>query len=163
MAVLIVVLLIAIVVVLIRGNTGNPLNHAKVATADYIDASGNTGQRAYISVNKNALTKVTEKQFASFYEKTVSGSEYALFTIACDDGTGIVFLSSPQSNADGTTTIAAYGYLNEHGEVTESFGQILLDGGKYNSLSLKSDFILPLHELIVGGKDGFVPCGKSHH
>ena len=113
MAVLIVVLLIAIVVVLIRGNTGNPLNHAKVATADYIDASGNTGQRAYISVNKNALTKVTEKQFASFYEKTVSGSE------------------SPQSNADGTTTIAAYGYLNENGEVTESFGQILLDGGKY--------------------------------
>lgn len=131
MAVLIVVLLIAIVVVLIRGNTGNPLNHAKVATADYIDASGNTGQRAYISVNKNALTKVTEKQFASFYEKTVSGSEYALFTIACDDGTGIVFPSSPQSNADGTTTIAAYGYLNENGEVTESFGQILLDGGKY--------------------------------
>ncbi len=119
------------VVVLIRGNTGNPLNHAKVATADYIDASGNTGQRATISVNKNALTKVTEKQFASFYEKTVSGSEYALFTIACDDGTGIVFLSSPQSNADGTTTIAAYGYLNENGEVTESFGQILLDGGKY--------------------------------
>ena len=76
-------------------------------------------------------TKVTEKQFASFYEKTVSGSEYALFTIACDDGTGIVFLSSPQSNADGTTTIATYGYLNENGEVTESFGQILLDGGKY--------------------------------
>ena len=73
----------------------------------------------------------SEKQFASFYEKTVSGSEYALFTIACDDGTGIVFLSSPQSNADGTTTIAAYGYLNENGEVTESFGQILLDGGKY--------------------------------
>ena len=55
----------------------------------------------------------------------------ALFTIACDDGTGIVFLSSPQSNADGTTTIAAYGYLNENGEVTERFGQILLDGGKY--------------------------------
>ena len=131
MAMLIVVLLIAIVVVLIRGNTGNPLNHAKVATADYTDVSGNTGQRAYISVNKNALTKVTEKQFASFYEKTVSGSEYALFTIACDDGTGIVFLSSPQSNADGTTTIATYGYLNENGEVTESFGQILLDGGKY--------------------------------
>ena len=39
----------------------------------------------------------------------------------------------------------------------------VLDGGKYNSLSLKSDFILPLHEMIVGGKDGFVPCGKSHH
>ena len=25
----------------------------------------------------------------------------------------------------------AYGYLNENGEVTERFGQILLDGGKY--------------------------------
>ena len=30
-----------------------------------------------------------------------------------------------------TGSFAAYGYLNENGEVTESFGQILLDGGKY--------------------------------
>ena len=131
MAVLIVVLLIAIVVVLIRGNTGNPLNHAKVAMADYTDASGNTGQRAYISVNKNALTKVTEKQFASFYEKTVADGGYTLFTIFCDDSTGIVFPASPQANADGTSTIASYGYLDENGNVTESFGQILLDGDSY--------------------------------
>ena len=131
MAVMIIVLLIAIGVVLIRKNTGNPLNHATVATADYTDASGNAGQRAYININKSALTKVTEKQFASFYEKTVADSSYALFTIICDDSTGIMFLSSPQANADGTTTIASYGYLNENGEVTESFGQILLDGRKY--------------------------------
>ena len=30
-----------------------------------------------------------------------------------------------------TGSFAAYGYLNENGEVTERFGQILLDGGKY--------------------------------
>ncbi len=99
--------------------------------ADYTDVSGNTGQRAYISVNKNALTKVTEKQFASFYEKTVSGSEYALFTIACDDGTGIVFPVLPAEQCGRHDHHCHYGYLNENGEVTESFGQILLDGGKY--------------------------------
>ena len=131
MAMMIVILLIAIVVVLIRNNTGNPLKHAKVITAEYTDASGNTGQRATISVNKNTLTKVTEKQFASFYEKTVANSGYVLFTILCNDGTGIVFQSSPQSNADGTSTIASYGYLDENGNVTESFGQILLDGDSY--------------------------------
>ena len=131
MTVMILVLLIAIGVVLIRKNTGNPLKHAAIATADYTDASGNAGQRAYINIRKNALTKVTEKQFASFYEKTVSGSPYAMFTIVFDDGTGIVFPASPQANADGTAVIASYGYLNANGEVTESFGQILLDGGKY--------------------------------
>lgn len=131
MAMMIVILLIAIVVVLIRKNTGNPLNHVTVATADYTDASGNTGQRAYISMKKSALTKVTEKQFASFYEKTVADGGYTLFTIFCDDSTGIVFPASPQANANGTSTIASYGYLDENGNVTESFGQILLDGDKY--------------------------------
>ena len=32
-----------------------------------------------------------------------------------------------------------------------------------NPLNLKSDFILSLRELIVGGKDGLAPCGKDHH
>ena len=32
-----------------------------------------------------------------------------------------------------------------------------------NPLNLKSDFILSLCELIVGGKDGLAPCGKDHH
>ena len=121
---IIILLLIVIGVLLIRRQTANPLKGAEVLTADYIDETGvSSGTRAYIEIDKNSFRQVSEKQFRSFTDKVVRNDEYVMFTIVCEDGSGIVF-------TDQGETIR-YGYIDSNGRITEEFGIVQKQNGKY--------------------------------
>ena len=125
MLALIIALLIAIGVLLLSKSSGNPLKTAKVMTETYLDPSGSpAGERAYIQISKSALKETTEKQFRSFMNDVVLDKDYILFTIVCEDGTGIVI--EPQDGPSVT-----YGYINQNGQITEIFGTVTDNGSSY--------------------------------
>ena len=125
MLALIIALLIAIGVLLLGKSSGNPLKTAKVMTETYLDSSGSpAGERAYIQISKSALKETTEKQYRSFMNDVVLDKDYILFTIVCEDGTGIVI--EPQDGPSVT-----YGYINQNGQITEIFGTVTDNGSSY--------------------------------
>jgi len=120
---LIILLTFAIGFILIRNALHNPLKNVDVITADYIDETGTiTGTRGYIEIPKHSLLQASNRQFGKFTEEVVQTGQYVIFTIFCDDGTGIVY-----SNDAGV--VAVYGYTDAMGQITESFGVVEnLDG-----------------------------------
>jgi len=127
MLVVIIILSLMIGFILIKRAVTNPLMKAEVHTADYIDETGTiTGKRGYVEIRKAALTAVNARKFARFTEKIVNTGDYKIFTIICEDGTGIVYGQS--SNPE---EIAVYGYINAMGQATETFGYVKNNGGTY--------------------------------
>ena len=127
MGAVIILLILIIGFLLIKRAVTNPLMKVEVQTADYIDETGTiTGKRGYVEIPKSVLNTVNEKKFAKFTEKVVLSGEYELFTIICDDGTGIVY---GQSN--NPEEVAVYGYINAIGQATETFGYVEDNDGTY--------------------------------
>ena len=127
MLVVIIILSLLIGFILIRRAVTNPLMKAEVHTADYIDETGTiTGKRGYVEIRKAALTTVNARKFAKFTEKVVNAGDYEIFTIICEDGTGIVYGQSAHPDE-----IAVYGYINAMGQATETFGYVKNNNGSY--------------------------------
>ena len=125
---IVIVLLTALIgSILVKRDVTNPLMKAEVHTADYIDETGTiSGKRGYVEINKRALTAVNARKFAKFTEKVVNTGDYEIFTIVCEDGTGIVYGQSTNPNE-----VAVYGYINAMGQATETFGYIKNSDGTY--------------------------------
>lgn len=124
----ILLLLLVIGFLLIRHAGSNPLKKTEVLTADYIDANGDiAGKWGYVKISKSDLLSVNGKQFSNFVKTVVEKDDYPLFTILCNDGTGIVFKKGASA--------AYYGYVNANGQLTESFGEIKEKDGMYSYYS----------------------------
>lgn len=121
---LIILLLIIIGFLLIRRQLSNPLTGAEVLTAEYTDDTGVSCTRAYIEVNKSSLVQVSEKQFHKFADSIAKKDEYTIFTIVCEDGTGVVFSIGDELSVN-------YGYIDSNGRITETFGSIIEQNGTY--------------------------------
>ncbi|MCM1363831.1 MAG: hypothetical protein NC122_06010 [Faecalibacterium sp.] len=86
--------------------------------------NGTSVKYARISITKQKLKEITAHELLTCYNSRITSDNYSWFTIACDDNTGIVFLSSDN--------FAVYGEINDLGLIENVIGIITLESdGNY--------------------------------
>lgn len=99
------------------------LEQAAVMTADVYDESGQNviGRRAYITISKADLGRMTADQYLSFYQSVVRDSGYSWFSVLCGDGTGLFI-------PDCVNGSAQFGSLDEEGCIVSVYGYMTVTG-----------------------------------
>lgn len=101
----------------------NPLYAAEVKTGDVMSGIGGNkiGEYAWVEMPKAAMLALSQEEMVSYAKDVISAGKgsYNWFTIALDDGTGLVFHNC-------FYPVFSYGVLDADGSLSETLGSGLL-------------------------------------
>lgn len=107
--------------------SNNPLINLQIQTANVLNGAKDTiiGERAFSSMDKQDIDKITLDQYSEFVETKVKDSGYNWYSIFFEDGTGIQWNGSDPGNA-------TYGKIDSDGCIVDSEGYIQIRNGQYS-------------------------------